>query len=300
MLKHTQIDAFRAVMSTGSITKAATLLNKSQPSITRFVRDLEREIGFDLFHRTGSKITPKKEAETFLKAVERSFAGLMELSKAADDIRNLSNVRLSIATIPSATFNLLPEAVSRIQHTESAVSVSTYVHSSPNVVERVRLQQAVLGVCNLAGEEHGVTILEHYSIPSVLVVPGDHPFARKRRVAITDITGQPFISLGLEYFASQGVSSAHLKILKGATEIETPLSHSACSFVQQGLGIAIVDPLTAHFYRGLGLCAVELEPRIPYDLSIICSSFEVPERSVTILVDAMRSCLDDDLAAMRK
>ncbi len=294
MLKNNQIDAFRAVMSTGSITNAAKLLNKSQPSITRFIRDLEREIGFDLFHRTGSKVVPNNEADAFLKAVERSFAGLLELSKAAEDIRNLSDIRLSVATIPSATFNLLPDAVSRIQSGKSNVSVSTSVHRSPNVVERIRLQQATLGICNLAEDERGVSILDRFTLPCVLVVPEGHEFACKSRVTPSDIAGQPFISLGIEYFASQGLKLVHLNELKEATVIETPLSHSACSYVYHGLGIAIVDPLTAFFYQKLGLHTVELDPPIPYDLSLICSSFESPERGRSMFVDAMRACLAEN------
>jgi len=47
------------------------------------------------------------------------------------------------------------------------------------VVERIRLQQAALGICNLADEEHGVAIIERYTLPCVLVVPDSHEFARK-------------------------------------------------------------------------------------------------------------------------
>ena len=53
-----QLEAFAAVMSTGSVTGAARLLARSQPAITRLVQELEAEIGYALFTRNGPRVTP--------------------------------------------------------------------------------------------------------------------------------------------------------------------------------------------------------------------------------------------------
>lgn len=292
-LKHTQIDAFRAVMSTGSITRAALLLNKSQPSVTRFIRDLEEEIGFALFLRTGSRIVPTDDAVSFLKEVERSFAGLLALEKSAAEIRQLSEVPVSVATISAATFTLLPETAAALQAKGHGLKVSTFIHRSPKVVERVRLQQAALGFCNIRVPEPGISILAKYSWPSVAVVPGTHELASRGCVSLEDLAANPFISLGNEYFAAQGVSGKQLSLLRRATTIETHLTHSACSYVLQGLGVAISDPLTAGFFERLGLKAVPLQPVIPYDFAIIQSSFFTPSRGVSKFLELLITNLDN-------
>ncbi len=296
-LKHTQIDAFRAVMSTGSITRAATLLNKSQPSVTRFIRDLEKEIGFALFLRTGSRNVPTDDAVSFLKEVERSFAGLLALEKSAAEIRQLSEVPVSVATVSAPTFSLLPETVAGLKQEGHNMLLNTFVHRSPKVVERVRLQQAALGFCNIRAPEPGISITAQYSWPSVAVVPNTHELADREAISLEELADNPFISLGNEYFAAQGVSEKHLSALRAATTIETHLTHSACSYVLQGLGLAISDPLTAGFFEHMGLKSIPLLPVIPYDFAIIQSSFFTPSRGVSKFLEQLKISLDEIPAA---
>lgn len=54
-----QLEAFAAVMTTGSVTGAARLLERSQPAITRLVQELEAEIGYALFARSGPESLPR-------------------------------------------------------------------------------------------------------------------------------------------------------------------------------------------------------------------------------------------------
>lgn len=53
-----QLEAFAAVMSTGSVTAAGRLLGRSQPAISRLLQELEAEIGYALFSRSGPRVTP--------------------------------------------------------------------------------------------------------------------------------------------------------------------------------------------------------------------------------------------------
>src|SRR3546814_18341 len=72
-----QLEAFRAVMVTRSITQAAQSMHLSQPAVSKLIADLEYAIGFKLFVRTkGSALTVTPEAEYFYHEVERSFIGV--------------------------------------------------------------------------------------------------------------------------------------------------------------------------------------------------------------------------------
>ena len=57
-----QVEAFRAVMMSGGITAAATMLNISQPSVSRLIADMERAVGFRLFDRRGARVHPTAQA----------------------------------------------------------------------------------------------------------------------------------------------------------------------------------------------------------------------------------------------
>ena len=67
MIQARQIEAFRAVMLTRSMTGAAEMIGVTQPAVSRLVRDLEAELGLSLFERRGNKLVPVALADTFSK-----------------------------------------------------------------------------------------------------------------------------------------------------------------------------------------------------------------------------------------
>ena len=83
-----QLEAFRAVMQTRSITRASELLFVSQPAVTRLIKDLEASVGFSLFQRLKKRLYPTPEAFSFLEEVELSFSGLDKINIAAREIRD--------------------------------------------------------------------------------------------------------------------------------------------------------------------------------------------------------------------
>src|SRR3954468_19993320 len=74
------LDAFAAVMSAGSITGAARLLGRSQPAVTRLIQDLETNLGFELLHRNGPRITTTDRGLLFHDEVERLLVGLKHIA----------------------------------------------------------------------------------------------------------------------------------------------------------------------------------------------------------------------------
>ena len=98
-------------MTEKSVTAAATSLRRSQPTISRELRDLEQYIGYDLFHRFGKRITPTEQAQALYTIVQRSYVGLEEISRAATAIGGRSTVHLRIASLPAYADTVLPIAV---------------------------------------------------------------------------------------------------------------------------------------------------------------------------------------------
>ena len=94
-----QLEAFSAVMKSGSITQAAQAMHLSQPAVSKLIADLEHQIGFKLFARSkGSHLTPTPEAGYFFHEVERSFIGVNALKRLARDISNLGTGQVQIAS----------------------------------------------------------------------------------------------------------------------------------------------------------------------------------------------------------
>ena len=74
-----QLEAFHAVMISGSASRAAELLQVTQPAVSRAVAELEAAVGFGLFDRVRGRLVPTPEGQTFFAAVSRSFVGLDRL-----------------------------------------------------------------------------------------------------------------------------------------------------------------------------------------------------------------------------
>ena len=78
-----ELEAFLAVMSAGSITGAARLLDRSQSQVTRLIQDLETSLGFPLFDRNGPRITPSDKGVAFHAEAERFISGIEHLRNRA-------------------------------------------------------------------------------------------------------------------------------------------------------------------------------------------------------------------------
>ena len=90
-----QLNAFRAVMLSGSMVGAAKMLYVSQPAITRLIKDLEVSCGFDLFERRNSRLFATPEGNALYQEVKRHFIGLDNLAQMAGQIR-MTNIHSAV------------------------------------------------------------------------------------------------------------------------------------------------------------------------------------------------------------
>ena len=103
MLKHRQVEAFRAVIISGSMSTAADILGITQPAVSRLIRDLEYETRLDLFERSGGRLVATGDAMALYREVDRSFVGLERIAGLARDLRERRGGSLRVAALPVLT-----------------------------------------------------------------------------------------------------------------------------------------------------------------------------------------------------
>ena len=141
-----QLEAFRAVMLTKSITRASEMLFVSQPAVSRLIRDLETSVEFDLFKRIKKRLVPTPEGEALFEEVERSFTGINEISLAAREIKDFRSGSMVIASLPALGLGYLPEIITRFAEEKPGVSLSLSIRDSQSVSSLIGAQGPMLGL----------------------------------------------------------------------------------------------------------------------------------------------------------
>ncbi|MEQ8319187.1 MAG: LysR substrate-binding domain-containing protein [Rhodospirillales bacterium] len=265
-----QIEAFRAVYQTGGMTSAGQMMNITQPAVSRLIRDLEAEIGLALFVREGTTIAPTPDAASLYEEVERSFHGLDQVALFARDLKRNRSGRINITASLAPSFFALPTAIASFRHDWPDITVSLRSCSSPEVMELVAAGKSDLGLAVMPAQTRGVEILPLPGLAVVAVLPTAHPLAKKKVIRPTDLAGEPMLMVSeyspmqqriLKSFEAAGVSPNII--------FDSSYSGSICALVAKGLGISVLDPVTARAYEGPGLALRRFEPRVPYELRLV-------------------------------
>lgn len=297
-----QLEAFRKVMVSGSMTVAAELLQVSQPAVSRLIKDLEKSLGIRLFRREGNRLIPGAEAQRLFREVDRYYQGLEQVERVAQDLKSARTGTLRIASISALGLGFLSEGIRRFTDGRQDVETSLEVRPTLGVLELVAMNQVDIGYVGSLGTDYpGVTAVAQQDVAAVCVLPRGHRLARKRKVQITDLQGESLISLHRNSPLRMRVELA----LSAATvtcprPIETTFAHSACSMVAKGLGVTISDPFTAANLHHPGLVCRPLVPAIPYSFSMVLPSHQQRPKLVNEFVNVMDCLFSEHNALTRK
>jgi len=262
MLNFRQIEAFRAVMLSGSMTQAAKDLHTSQPNISRVIGQLERKIGLKLFERHAGKLVPTLEGQMFFRDVEHTFAGLLNLEEAANTIGKRGVGRLRIVSVPSMATFVVPEAIQDFSQRFPDTSVALHVADSLTVCQWLATGYADIGIASEIFNASSITVQTVQTNAGVCIVSPEHRLARLTRpVTPQDLVGEPFVSL-----KSSDAMRKHIdeicQIDGKEKRILTCESHFAAAIfhmVSRGMGVSIANPLMASYYRD----KIVMQPFLP-------------------------------------
>lgn len=291
-----QIDAFRAVMFNGSVTRAAESLNVSQPAVTRLIRDLEYSVGFPLFERSrGSGIVPTPDAEMLLVEVEKTFAGLDLLRRKAVDIRDLRGGQLRVACLPALAMGFVPKVIQRFRMDYPETSIQLQVRSSSTVRQWVANRQFEMGLARPAPEVPGVRIEPFCTVNGVCVLPPGHRLSDRDSIAPRDLEGENFISLAMEDMTRQRIDRFFDEAGVSRNEVvETQYAATICGLVLEGIGVSIVSPFVARDFEARGVVVKPFEAELIFDYFLFLPSGRPLSRTAEIFLRKMEEQLAAD------
>ncbi|WP_081780638.1 LysR substrate-binding domain-containing protein [Sulfitobacter sp. 20_GPM-1509m] len=265
-----EIEIFASVMLHGTTTKAADALDITQPAVSKTLQLLAEKAGFQLFCKTRQRLVPTPEAHMLYAEVERVFESARSISRAAQEIRELRNGRLSLCAMPAFGLTLLPSLVAEFSRAHPAVSIALDIRSSTTVIQRASRNQLDIGVAVTAEEEvPSVSVRALVDTEPVCVMRVGHPLAQKAIVDCSDLDGQDFVSMGsADPLRRQLDPLCEAQGVRRRERVEVLLSSACLDLVAEGVGVAVVDRLSAWAARDKGIVIRKFEPKLDLRLSV--------------------------------
>lgn len=291
-IQHRHIEVFRAIMASGSVTGAAALLHSSQPTLSRDLARLEQLLGYELFQRERGRLQPTARARALFDEVERSFQGLSRVIERAQALGRDEEVELRVLSLPALSHALLPGAVAALLAAQPGARLSITPAEPPLLEAWMSEQRFDIGLAEQATPLPGVRIEPVLEADEVAVLPAAHALAARTRLALRDFDGQDFISLAADdpyrreidaRFDAAGITRR--------LRVQTHSAAAVCELVRAGLGLAIVNPLTAAVCAGIGagggLVVRPLDVSIPYRVSALLPLHRPAQPMATALLQRL-------------
>ena len=285
-----QLEAFAAVMSTGSVTAAGRLLGRSQPAISRLLQELEAEIGYALFARSGPRVTPTEQGFLLYDDVERALSSLQQIRGRAEEIARGQAQPLLLAATSALAAGLVPDALKRIETQTGGARIQLRSASPERVVHAVLSGAAQLGATSLPLEHRGLTVHWIGQAPCVVALPEDDPAAHHAVVPVAELAGRRVITMANPYRLRRRLDAAlppsgpHGHAL-GA--IETNSSVNALAAVRAGLGVSVLEPITAYGAPMAGVVIRPIDLDIPFFFGVITPQSQALTPACQALADAL-------------
>lgn len=267
-LRH--IEVFHAVYSSGSVTRAAEILQVSQPSISKVLAHAEQQLGFALFNRVRGKLFPTPEANQLFVQVSRVNDGLDRVRQLAANLRSAEKGTIRIATTPAFGMDFLPGAIASYQegHGDIMFGLETLRHEELSIA--LMDSRVDIGVAFDLGNLPGITgeLLGHGRF--VVLVPAGMKLKTEGALRLEDLADLPFIGLdnqgSLDRFLTAHIKESGVSLNPVVTAGSYQLARA---FVSHGMGVCIADEVTARSGNHDGVVTRALEPSLKFRISAL-------------------------------
>ena len=249
MLNLRQVEAFRTVCETGTVTGAAQALNVSQPSVTRLISDLEHDVGFKLFARERRGMALTREGALFRKQVERAFFGMRELEQVATGIRDNIRNQLIVGISPSLALEFAPRILAAFQREQPDMHLETRITRSEHILEQVRTNTVSLGILASREEPEDVRTLLYREFRYLALLQKSHPAAnRADPIDLDQEEGLDLIAPPPSFLLEHSPTRASAERFAAASVLDAEVHVTAAALARHGMGVALVDPFTEMFF----------------------------------------------------
>lgn len=288
-----QLEAFRAVILSGSLTNAATWRKVSQPTISRLITDLEQELGFSLFLRQRGKIIPTEDGMLFFSQLEKVNEVLNGLRRTAEDIRRQHSSHLKIAATPALASFVLPRAAAEFGRLAPNTALTIEAKNIPQLIEGVRSGQLDAVFTHSVSDIPGIIQHELCAPEFLCALPAGHPLAARSEVRAEDLVGETVVRLEDPEdfdFTSHETALGQYDWWTHA-RLQAKQSTVAYSYVRYCGAIAIIEPFSSDLWSAVGVTTRPFRPAIKYSYSVLYPELRKRGSTAELYIKCLRKVL---------
>jgi DNA-binding transcriptional LysR family regulator len=234
-----QLRAFVAVARLGRFAAAAEALHVTQPALSMLVRELERQLGVQVFDRHTRKVELTGAGRELLPVAEKTLADLEHAVAASRQLATLSRGRVSVATSTVLSATLLPWAAKKFGAQYPGIRMVLRDVAEQEIRERVKSGDVDLGVGTTIEADPELEELPLLEDTLTAVVSERHPLAEHGSVTWREFAEHPVIVLErgspIRALQDRALASAGIAV---PPAYEVSFSSTAISMVAAGLGVS--------------------------------------------------------------
>ena len=258
---------FVAVAEEENVSRAALKLHVSQPGLSRQIRDLEDEIGFQLFERSAKSLRLTEAGKVFLHEAHAVLLHAEDAVKKARAVSGGTSGEINVGYAPSLTVQILPQALRKFQEQFPNVRVALHDLSTEEMLSQLgeKKLQVALTVKPPAKLLRGLNCAELARYEMCVAVAPKHPLAKLKAISLEQIAAEPLIA-----YSRKDYPEYHTMLEKLFAPVrrkprivgEHDSVTSLIAAVESGCGFALVPSCVACMV-GARLKLLPLRPALP-------------------------------------
>jgi DNA-binding transcriptional LysR family regulator len=282
-----QLEHFVAVAEEANFTRAAARLHVVQSAVSTTIKNLERELGTPLLERTTKRVLLTDAGAALLPRAHAALNAAREAADAVAEVRGGLRGTLRLGTMTTVGLIDFPALLSEFhrRHPGVLLQTSAAASGSQGLIDALLERRLDLAFVSLPGPHPtGITLTDLVTSVLDLVVPADHPLAKRRTVPITELAGLDFVdfpvSYGIRTVADQAFAAASVtrRVALEITDVPTGVA-----YVRNGLGVALLPrPALAEAENVATLTIGDADLDWPFSLAV--PSERTPGRAARALI----------------
>src|ERR1700733_4593888 len=254
------------VQSDLNITAAATKLRATQSAISKQLKLLEEELGFDVFTRSGRTLTRvTSPGERVIRHALKMLREAENIHGLSEDLRQEDRGSLSIGTTHTQARYVLPPIIQKFRLRYPNVQFHLHQGTSEQIAEMADVDGIDFAMATGSHELFSkYVLLPCYQWYRRIIVPVDHPLTRIERPSLQDLAAFPIVTY---VFSFNGRSSLHQAFANAGLTANVALtardSDVIKTYVRLGLGVGIVADVALDPQHERGLVSIEAQHLFP-------------------------------------